>query len=127
MGAHEQFRRMPFDHDRFAESNRDMVERMQRDGLFLVYDDQLDTLFVDIGPHVDGVLEPLTDNIWARVDPGDLRLLGYEIEDFRDDFLPNNRIANALIDELHLFQRPNQRIDASESAQEETLRRLIAV
>ncbi len=101
--------------------------RMDREGFFVLYDDELDTLFVDIGDHRDGVLEPLADNLLARVDPGNLELLGYEIADFREDFLPNNRLFQPLANELRLFRRPNERIDVSETEQKETLRRLVAV
>jgi hypothetical protein len=127
MGIHDQFRAAPFDNTRFIESNRDLVDRMTQQGLFVLYDDQLNTLFVDVGPHRDGVLEPLADNMSVRVDPSSLELLGYEVADFRDDFLPNNMLFESFVEDLHLFQRPNVRINASESSQEETLRRLVAV
>ena len=127
MSTHDQFRLVPFDHDRFLDANQDLVARMDSEGLFVLYDDQLDTLFVDIGVSRDGALEPLVDNLLARVDPSSLELLGYEIVDFRADFLPHNRLFQPMVSELRLFERPNERIDASETTQRETLRRLVAV
>ena len=127
MSTHDQFRLVRFDHDRLLDANRDMVARMDREGLFVLYDDQLDTLFVDIGASRDGALEPIVDNLFVRVDPSSLEILGYEIVDFRTDFLPHNRLFQPMEGELRLFERPNERIDASETTQGETLRRLVAV
>lgn len=127
MGTHDQHRLTAFDRDLFLATNRNLMGRMDREGFFVLYDDELDTLFVDIGEHRDGVLEPLVDNLLARVDPGSLELLGYEIADFREDFLPNNRLFQPLASDLRLLHRPNERIDVSETEQKETLRRLVAV
>ena len=127
MGSHEQFRTVPFDRVRFQAANQDLRERMDSEGLFLLYDDVLDTLFVDFGAHRDGMLEPLADDVFARIDPASLALAGYEITDFKADFLPSNRLFQPLVDELRLLDRPNEPINAAESTQQETIRRLAAV
>ena len=37
------------DPDQFFEANRDYIDRLEREGLFLVYDSALDTLFIEFG------------------------------------------------------------------------------
>ena len=127
MGLNEQYRTVPFDRARFEAANGNLLGRIDREGLSLLYDDELDTLFVDLGTHKDGLLEPLAENVFARVEPETLALVGYEITDFKADFLPSNRMFRTLVEELRLFDRPNEPIDAAESTQRETIRRLAAV
>ena len=38
-----------FDTERFKEANKDYMVRIEREGLKAIYDDTLDTLFLEIG------------------------------------------------------------------------------
>lgn len=81
-----------FDPARFKEANRDYLDRVDKEGVNAAYDATLDTLFIEIGGPQEALSEHLLDNILFRVEPDSLRVVGFEILDFLDDFLPNNRL-----------------------------------
>jgi uncharacterized protein YuzE len=83
---------LKFDFDNFKESNRNYLDRIQKQGLAALYDATLDTLFIEIGGPKAALSEHLLDNIMVRIDPDTLEIVGFEILDFLDDFLPQNRI-----------------------------------
>ena len=83
---------LEFDFDKFKESNRNYLDRIQKQGLAALYDATLDTLFIEIGGPKAALSEHLLDNIMVRIDPDTLEIVGFEILDFLDDFLPQNRI-----------------------------------
>ena len=92
------------DPDEMMKANQDYISRMEREGLDAVYDATLDTLFIEIGGPKEALSEHLADNIMIRVDPDTLRIEGLEILDFFEDFLPNNRLAQSLVQDLELRQ-----------------------
>jgi hypothetical protein len=98
------------DPDEMMKANQDYISRMEREGLDAVYDATLDTLFIEIGGPKEALSEHLADNIMIRVDPDTLRIEGLEILDFFEDFLPNNRLAQSLVQDLELRQGQDSRL-----------------
>ena len=82
---------------KFLEVNRDYMQRIEKEGLAAIYDATLDTLFIEIGGPREALTEPLIDNMMIRIDPSTLEMVGLEIQDFLDDFVPANRIVRELI------------------------------
>ena len=86
-----------FDSARFMDANRDYVQRIEREGLITVYDATLDTLFIEIGETREALTDPSIDNVMIRIDPDTLEIVGLEIHDFLNDFVPANRLVRELI------------------------------
>ena len=82
---------------KFFNANKDYLQRMQRDGLFAAYDSALDTLFLEIGKTREAITDPFADNLMVRIDPETLEIVGLEIHDFMDDFLPANRLVREIM------------------------------
>ena len=74
------------------EANKDYLHRMKSQGVDIVYDAPLDTLFVEIGGPKEALSEHVVDNIMVRVEPDTLEIVGVEILEFFSDFLPSNRL-----------------------------------
>ena len=87
------------DPDKVLEANWDYIDRMERDGVRAVYDSKLDSLFIEIGGPKEALNEHLVDNIMLRIEPESLEVVGMEILDFFSDFLPNNRLVQAMVEE----------------------------
>jgi hypothetical protein len=90
------------DPDELLDANRQYIDRVEREGLYAVYDATLDTLFLEIGGPGEALSEHLVDNVMVRVDPETLHIVGLEILDFFADFLPNNRLVAQAISQLEL-------------------------
>ena len=88
---------LEIDAAKFLEVNRDYMRRIEKEGLAAIYDATLDTLFIEIGGPREALTEPLIDNMMIRIDPTTLEMVGIEIQDFLDDFVPANRIVRELI------------------------------
>jgi hypothetical protein len=88
------------DPQKFLEANRDYISRAERIGVDLIYDATLDTLFIEFGGPRPAVNEHLVDNIMLRIDPASLEIVGCEIIDFFDDFVPNHRLVGGLLGDL---------------------------
>lgn len=63
------------DLDRLWDANRDYVARMEREGINLVYNTTLDTLFIEFGNPKEALSEHVTDSVMARVKPDLLKSL----------------------------------------------------
>ena len=96
------------DPDRLWEANTDYVDRIEAEGVFVVYDATLDTLFVEFGGPKEALSEHAIDNVMVRIDPDTLQIVGVEVLDFFTDFLPCNRLFREAIHDLGL----NEGIDA---------------
>lgn len=92
---------------KFFDANKDYLQRMERDGLFAAYDSALDTLFIEVGKTREAITDPFADNVMVRIDPETLEIVGLEIHDFLDDFLP----ANRLVREMTAGWMPNRNED----------------
>ena len=91
-----------FDTERFKEANLDYLDRIEKEGLTAIYDATLDTLFLEIGGARQALTEHMVDNIMIRVDPESLQVVGFEILDFLDDFLPANRLVREALRDWQL-------------------------
>jgi uncharacterized protein YuzE len=83
--------------ERFKQANQNYIDKIQHDGLTAIYDAMLDTLFVEIGEPREALTEHLGDNVMVRIDPETLEVVGLEILDFLDDFVPANRLIRDAI------------------------------
>ena len=90
------------DPDKLLEANKDYLDRIERDGVNLVYDATLDTLFIEFGGPKAALSEHIVDNIMLRIEPDTLQIVGCEILDFFSDFVPNNRLFRQMISDLEL-------------------------
>jgi hypothetical protein len=88
---------LQFDAGKFKDANRDYIARIEREGLFAIYDATLDTLFLEIGGPKEALTEHVWDNVMVRIDPDTLEVVGLEILDFLEDFVPNNRLVRDAI------------------------------
>lgn len=79
--------------DGLAQANYDLLDRIEREGIALYYNHEADTLSLVIGEPREGVTEPMIDDIFCRLDPESLKVIGVEIVAFRRDFLRKNKIA----------------------------------
>ena len=86
-----------FDPEQFNEANKDYLDRIKSQGLKAIYDATLDTLFLEIGEPREALTEHFVDNIMLRIDPKTLQVIGLEILDFLDDFLPANRVFRNML------------------------------
>ena len=85
------------DSEKLKETNRNYLDRIEREGLYATYDAVLDTLFLEIGDTAEAFNEHIADNIWLQIAPETLEIVAIEIVDFVSDFLPANRLVRELI------------------------------
>jgi len=102
------------DPHKLLEANRDYIDRMEREGLYLFYDATLDTLFVEFGGPKEALSEHTVDNIMLRIDPETLRIVGYEILDFFSDFIPHNRLFQTAVRQLGLREGVDSQVTLME-------------
>ena len=93
---------LEIDPDKLLSANRDYLDRIEQEGMQVVYDAALDTLFVEIGGPREALSEHAGDNVMVRIDPETLHIVGLEILDFFADFLPNNRLIQDFVREMGL-------------------------
>lgn len=56
----------------------------------ITYNADEDTLIVRNGMPAAALAEPLDDGVWVRIDPGARRVVGFDIEGYRETFLPEH-------------------------------------
>jgi uncharacterized protein YuzE len=88
-----------FDLEEFAKANMDLSERLFKEGVFIDYDEDADTLFLSIGEGAEAVSEHLVDGIYLRIDPSNLKIMGYTLLKFSSDILENNKLFKTLFQE----------------------------
>ena len=76
---------------RLTAANRDLFNRIDQRGVCLVYDDVLDTLFVEVGGPRKAVNVPVDEYVMLRVDPLTLEVTGSEIPQYLSEFAPRHR------------------------------------
>ena len=81
-------------------ANQDLIAIIGRSGLTLIYDEVLDTLFLQIGETRKGSCEFFVDTIMVRIFRPTLEILGLEIAEFFSDFVPEHRLVATLVEEL---------------------------
>ena len=83
------------DWDAISNANIGLGERMLQAGLSVTYDEDGDTLLVTIGigKSFEAITEELIDNIYIRILPDSLVIVGFVVLNFATDFLANNKLA----------------------------------
>ena len=85
------------DSEKFLAANRDYIVRIEKEGVQVEDDATLDTLFVEFGGPKRALSEHVLDNIFLRIDPNILEVVGCEVLDFLADFVPGNRLVEDLV------------------------------
>jgi uncharacterized protein YuzE len=79
-----------------TKQNSDLGERLTKDGLYITYDEDGDTLLVTIGKGGHATTEQVLDDIFIRIHPETLKIQGCVIISFQADFLKHNKLVRAL-------------------------------
>jgi hypothetical protein len=84
----------PVDLKAVAKANFDILNRLDKEGAGITYDEDSDILFVNIGhePH-EAITEHVIDTIYYRIDPDSLQMVGLTILEFMSNILAKNRLA----------------------------------
>jgi hypothetical protein len=84
----------PVDLEKVAEANFDILERLDKWGAGITYDEDSDVLLINIGhkPN-EAITEHLIDTIYYRIDPDSLKIVGLTILEFMSNILAKNRLA----------------------------------
>lgn len=61
------------------------------------YDADEDTLYVRTRTSHDTLTEPLHDGVWVSVDPDTNAVVGFDVEGFRETFLPEHPDVDSLV------------------------------
>ena len=104
------------DSQRLWEANKDGLRRIKSQGVDIVYDAPLDTLFVEIGGPKEALSEHVVDNIMVRIEPDTLKIVGVEILEFFSDFLPNNRLFEEPINDMGVVKGVDSRQSMTKSS-----------
>jgi hypothetical protein len=96
--------------DKLLAANKDLLNSIALRGLTLVYDEVLDTLFLEIGGPRKASNETLIDTIMLRVDPTNLEIVACEITEFFSDFVPEHRLVATLVDDLGIQENEEFRL-----------------
>ena len=88
-------------------ANQDLIATIGRSGLTLIYDEVLDTLFLQIGETRNGSCEFFVDTIMVRIFRPTLEILGLEIAEFFSDFVPEHRLVATFVEELGIKRAKN--------------------
>ena len=102
------------DPERLWPANRDYIERIEREGIDIIYDSALDALFVEFGGPREALSEHAFDNVMVRVDPESLHIVGFEILNFFSDFLPHNRLIQEFVRDTDLTKDRDAQITLRE-------------
>jgi hypothetical protein len=80
------------DGQKLLKANLDFRREIEREDVCLSYSAELDSLFIQFGQPLEALSEHVADNLMLRIEPDTLKIVGIEVLDFMNDFLPNNRI-----------------------------------
>ena len=64
-------------------ANNDLAERLDALGITVDYDDEDDALYLNIGPPTEALTTPVADEVYYRVEPDTLKIVGVECWSFR--------------------------------------------
>ena len=65
--------------NRFLEANQDILDRIQQFGMDVIYDDVLDTVFIEIDGPKKAFNVPIDEDIMLRIDPTKMEVVAAEI------------------------------------------------
>ncbi len=85
----------PLDWEAVGRANLGLGERLFQAGLSIAYDEEGDTLFAAIGANqaYDAITEEILTNVFVRIGPASLEIVGFIILNFASDFLAHNKLA----------------------------------
>ena len=89
-------RRTKLDHEAVARANADLSERLFREGVSITYDEDGDTLLIDIGEGGEAIADHVVDGLYIRLDPLTLKVVGCTAIGFASDALEHNRAFRKL-------------------------------
>ena len=82
----------PISNKHIAMANVDLQERLFKEGVTLVYDEDGDTLLITIGESVAAITKQMVDGIYIRVEPTTYKIVGCTILAFASDLLAKNKL-----------------------------------
>ena len=85
------------DAQEIAKVNLDLADRIDKEGVTFLYDDESDILSITIGKPCEAITEPLVDDIMYRIDPDTLKIVGFVIVSFTSDFLAKNKLVRKML------------------------------
>ena len=92
--------------EQITKANLDLAERLFNEGVRLVYDEDGDTLFLNIGESQPQINVHITEGIYFCVHPDTLKIVGITILSFASDLLANNKlIRKAFPDALAVLKK----------------------
>ena len=68
-------------------ANRDLKERMESSQIDIGYDAEFDMLLVTIGSAQEAITEQIDDQVYIRLDPETLKIVGLTVTAFKELFL----------------------------------------
>ena len=86
--------------DRLLAANRDIFGRIEELGLAAIYDDVLDTLFIEIGGPRKATNVHVDEDIMLRIDPTTMEVVAAEIPLYQKGFVRDRRTLANYIEEL---------------------------
>lgn len=102
------------DRGKLLSANRGYIDRIEREGAYVIFDATLDALYIQFGGPKEALSEHAIDNVMLRIEPDTLHIVGIEILDFFSDFLPNNRLIQEAIRDFGIQEGQDSRITLME-------------
>lgn len=68
-------------------ANRDLRERMESSQIDIGYDAEFDMLLITIGAPQEAITEEIDDQLYVRLDPESLKIVGFTVTAFKELFL----------------------------------------
>ena len=86
--------------DPVVAANRDLYKQIEKRGVDVVYDDVLDTLFIEIGGPRKATNVHVDEDIMLRIDPTTMEVVAAEIPLYQKGFVRDRRTLANYIEEL---------------------------
>ncbi len=82
---------------KIAQANPNLSDRLFREGVSLVYDEDGDTLIIIIGEGGVSLTKQAINDVYIRIEPETLKIAGCVILGFVSDFYAKNKIVRKLL------------------------------
>jgi len=100
------------DYEAVARANTDLSERLFREGVSIIYDEDGDTLLVDIGEGGEAIADHVVDGLYIRLNPLTYKAVGVTIIGFVSDVLAHNKLIRKLFqDSFERFRNAGGRTE----------------
>ena len=96
-------RPVELDYKAVALANGDLSERLSGEGVSITYDDDGDTILIDIGEGGEAIADHFVNGMYVRIHPVTLKIVGCTVVGFVTDILAHNKLMRTLFEED--FQR----------------------